>query len=201
MRFMKPFIFALALVLPVAVFGKNATSTCHVKFAVVYIDHLNNTYHGLDAKARKDVEKKLSKNGDVCYVSEDDADYVFFVHTQPAVYHGVKTTQTTNTQSNPVNGTITDASGNNAGSVSGTVDTTTTTTSSAPYQVDYSVFLLNILRPHTEDGKTTYATVHTLEQKGLYNTMYGMGYGKGKHPLQNVVIDAAKWLHENNYGR
>jgi hypothetical protein len=199
---MKPFMFFLALVLsPVSLWGKKAALPCQVKFAVVYIDHLNNTYHGLDASARKDVEKKLSKNGDVCYASEDEAEYVFFVHTQPAVYHGVKTTQTTSTQSNPVNGTITDTNGNSAGTMSGTVDTTTTTSSSAPYQVDYSVFLLNILRPHNEAGKTTYTTVHTLEQKGLYNTMYGIGYGKGKHPLPNVVIDAAKWLRENNYGR
>jgi hypothetical protein len=31
--------------------------------------------------------------------------------------------------------------------------------------------------------------------------MYGIGYGKGKHPIPNVIDAAAKWLHENNLGK
>jgi hypothetical protein len=62
------------------------------------------------------------------------------------------------------------------------------------------VFILNILVPHTKEGSTekTFTTLHTFDQKGLYNTMYGIGYGKGKNPVVNVVDAAAKWLHENN---
>ena len=82
--------------------------------------------------------------------------------------------------------------------ISGTADTTTTTTSSVPYEVDYSVYILNIMVPHQGSEPTT---LHTLDQKGLYNTMYGIGYGKGKHPIANVIDAAAKWLHENNLGR
>jgi len=28
----------------------------------------------------------------------------------------------------------------------------------------------------------------------MYNTIYGIGYGKGKNPIVNVVDAAAKWL-------
>ena len=81
--------------------------------------------------------------------------------------------------------------------------TTTTTTSSVPYEVDYSVFILNIMVPHLEEGSTekTFTTLRSFDQKGLYNTLYGIGYGKGKNPIVNVVDTAAKWLHENNLGR
>jgi hypothetical protein len=108
------------------------------------------------------------------------------------------------TDSNPVNGTITDQNGNTS-TVSGTIDmtTTTTSTSSVPYEVDYSVFFLDILVPYTKEGSTepSYRVLRTFDQKGLYNTMYGIGYGKGKHPIPNVIDSAAKWLHENNLGK
>jgi hypothetical protein len=29
----------------------------------------------------------------------------------------------------------------------------------------------------------------------------GIGYGKGKNPIINVIDTAAKWLHENNLGK
>jgi hypothetical protein len=204
---MKPIMVLLILiVLPVSAAAKKPTPTCNVKFAIVYIDYLDNTYHRLEEKTRKDVENKLSKFGDVCYVPEEEnAEYIFFIHTKPATYHGVRTTETTstNTNSNPVNGTITDQSGNTA-NINGTIDTTTTTTSSSsvPYQVDYNVFILNILKPRKDaSGQTAYTTIHTFDQKGLYKTMYGVGYGKGKHPLANVIDAATKWLRENQYGR
>jgi hypothetical protein len=139
----------------------------------------------------------------VCYTSDEaSADYVFFVHTTPAVYHGARTTSSTSTNSNPVSGTITDQNGNTS-TISGTEDTTTTTTSSVPYEVDYSVFLLNIMVPHLNDGdkEKTFTILRTFDQKGLYHTMYGIGYGKGKNPIVNVVDAGAKWLHENNLGR
>jgi hypothetical protein len=110
----------------------------------------------------------------------------------------------THTDTAPVTGTITDDSGDTS-TINGTIDTTstTTTTSSVPYEVDYSDYILNIMVPHLADGATerTYSTLWTLDQKGLYRTIYGIGYGKGKNPIVNVVDAAAKWLHENNLGK
>jgi hypothetical protein len=197
---------ALASAVPVSA-HKKPVQDCKVSFAFVYIDRLSNTNRGLQGKQLKQVEEKLAKYGDVCYSADETAaDYVFFVHTTPAVYHGVRTTSdtATHTDTNPVSGTITDENGDTS-TINGTVDTTTTTTttSSVPYQVDYSVFILNIMVPHPEEGSTnkTFTVLRTFDQKGLYNTIYGIGYGKGKNPIVNVIDAAAKWLHENNLGR
>ena len=186
---------------------KKPPQTCSVNFAYVYIDRLDNTYRGLQGKELKQVQDKLANYGDVCYApDESKADYIFFIHTKPAVYHGVHTSSqtTTHTDSNPVSGTVTDENGN-VSTVNGTVDTTTrtTTTTSTPYEVDYSVFILDILVPHRQEGATepTFVRLHTFDQKGLYHTIYGIGYGKGKHPIVNVIDTAAKWLHENNLGK
>jgi hypothetical protein len=195
--------FVVLLTSTPAFANKTPPQICKVTFAFVYVDRLDNIYRGIQGKQVEEVQKKLSKYGDVCYTADEaKADYVFFIHTKPAVYHGVQTTSNTTTHSDPVSGTITDQSGNTA-TVNGTVDTTTTTTSSAPYEVDYSVFILNILIPHTKEGSTekTFTTLHTLDQKGLYHTIYGIGYGKGKNPIISVVDAAAKWLHENNLGK
>jgi len=183
--------------------NKKPVQDCKVKFAFVYVDRLDNTNRGLQGKQLKQVEEKLSKYGDVCYTSDENtADYVFFVHTTLAVYHGVRTTSDTSTHSDPVSGTVTDQNGNTS-TVNGTVDTTTTTTSSVPYEVDYSVFILNVMVPHAKEGSTekTFTILRTFDQKGLYHTMYGIGYGKGKNPIVNVIDAAAKWLHENNLGK
>jgi len=51
---------------------------CKVTFAVVYLDRLNNTNNGIPLKHVKDVEKKLSKYGDVCYAGDKKADLLFF---------------------------------------------------------------------------------------------------------------------------
>src|ERR1700686_736356 len=182
MKFTLSLFLALAAVAP-AYSNKKPVQSCKVSFAVVYVDRLDNTYRGLQGKQLPDVQKKLSNYGDVCYAADETtADYVFFVHTKPAVYRGVQTTTSTHTDSNPVNGTITDQSGNTS-TISGTADTTTTTTSSVPDEVDYSVFILNIMVPHQGSAPTT---LHTFDQKGLYNKIYGFGYGKGKNPIVNV---------------
>jgi hypothetical protein len=196
-KFTLRIFFALVAATP-AFADKKPVQTCKVNFAVVYVDRLDNTYRGLQGKQLPDVQKKLSNYGDVCYTADENAaDYVFFVHTKPAVYHGVRTTTNTDTHTNPINGTITDQNGNTS-TISGTEDATTTTTSSVPYEVDYSVFILNIMVPHQGSAPTT---LHTLDQKGLYRRIYGIGYGKGKNPVVNVIDAAAKWLHENNLGK
>ncbi len=202
MKFTLGLLLALAVATPTLA-NKKPAQNCKVNFAVVYVDRLDNINRGMQGKQLEQVQDKISKYGDVCYTADETAaDYVFFVHTKPAVYHGVRTTSNSSTDSNPVNGTITDQNGNTS-TISGTVDTTTTTTSSVPYDVDYSVFILNIMVPHLEEGSTdrTFTILRTFDQKGLYHMVYGIGYGKGKNPVVNVIDAAAKWLHENNLGK
>lgn len=57
--------------------------------------------------------------------------------------------------------------------------------------------------PHLKEESTekTFTTLRTFDQKGLYRKIYGIGYGKGKHPGVSVIDSAAKWLHENNLGK
>ena len=162
---------------------------CKVAFAVVYLDRLNNTNNGIPAKNVKDVEKKLSKYGDVCYAGDKKADLVFFIHTTPAVYHGTRVYTDTSTST----AAVTDGNGNSTAAAASTSSTT-----AVPYTVDYSVFILDI-ESQQPDG--SYKILRTLDQKGLYNTMYGIGYGKGKHPIPNVIDAGVKWLHENNLGK
>jgi hypothetical protein len=208
MRFLLGIFLFSVSVMP-AMAGKKPIQDCKVSFAFVYIDRLDNTYRGIQGKELKEVQKRLSKYGDVCYTgNEEAADFVFFVHTKPAVYHGVQTTSntSTHTDSSPVSGTITDEDGNRS-TISGTVDTTTTTTttSSVPYEVEYSVFILDILSIQHKwvsgEVKPVFTRIHTFDQKGLYHTIYGIGYGKGKKPIISVIDAAAKWLHENNLGK
>lgn len=33
-----------------------------------------------------------------------------------------------------------------------------------------------------------------------YHTIYGIGYGKGKHPIPNVIEAGAQWLHDSYIG-
>src|SRR5258708_39981428 len=100
--------FVLAAAAP-AWANKKPVQDCKVSFAFVYVDRLNNTNRGIQGKQLKDVQKKLSKYGDVCYTdNESAAEFVFFVHTNPAVYHGVHTYSSTSshTDSKPVSATI-----------------------------------------------------------------------------------------------
>lgn len=190
---------SVLLLLASPAFAKNPPQTCTVKFGFAYTDKLDNSYRGIQGKELRQTQDKLKKYGDVCYTADEtSADYIFFVHTKPAVYHGVHTTSSTSTstETNPVSGTITDENGNRS-RVNGTVETTTTTktSSSVPEEVEYDVYILDIMVPSRD--RTTYTRLRTFDQKSLHSTMYGIGYGKGKHPIVNVIDAAAKWLHEN----
>ena len=155
---------------------------------MVYLDRLNNTNNGIPAKSVKDIEKRLSAYGDVCYTADKTSDLVFFIHTNPAVYHGNRIYTNNSTSA----AAVSDSSGNAAAAAASSSSTT-----AVPYSVDYSVFILDIEKQQA-DG--TYRILRTLDQKGLYNTIYGIGYGKGKHPIPNLLDAGAKWLHENNLG-
>jgi hypothetical protein len=182
-------VFLLAMTAVPAFCNSKPAQECKVTFGVVYLDRLNNTNNGIPQKDVKDVEKKLSRFGDVCYAADKKPDLIFFIHTTPAVYHGTHV-YTDNSTSDAA---VTDGNGTAAAAAA-----SSSTTTAVPYTVDYSVFILDIEIPQP-DG--TFKTLRTLDQKGLYNTLYGIGYSKGKHPLPNVIVAAAQWLHENNLGK
>ncbi len=161
---------------------------CKVTFSVAYLDRLNNINNGIPEANLKDIQKKLSDFGDVCYATGKKADLIFFIHTTPAVYHG--THVYTNNSSSAAAATSDDGSAAAAAASS-------SSTTAVPYTVDYSVYILDIEIPQ-QDG--TFKILRTLDQKGLYHTIYGIGYGKGKHPIPNVILAGAGWLHDDYLG-
>jgi len=164
------------------------TPTCKVTFSVAYLDRLNNLNTTIPPANLKDIQKRLDQFGDVCYSADPKAGLVFFIHTTPAVYHG--THVYTNNSSSAAAATSEDGSAAAAAASS-------SSTTAVPYEVDYSVFILDIEQPQ-QDG--SFKILHTLDQKGLYHTIYGIGYGKGKHPLPNVIEAATQWLHDDYLG-
>src|SRR5271170_4820384 len=110
MKFTISLLLALSVATP-ALANKKPVQDCKVTFGFVYVDRLDNTSQEIKGKQLQEVQKKLSKYGDVCYADDGTtADYVFFVHTKPAVYHGVQTASntSTHTDSTPVTATVTD---------------------------------------------------------------------------------------------
>jgi len=206
MRIFSSLLLIVATTTPVL--AKKPEQTCKVTFGLECTDSLGNDLRGIHEKKHlKQVQSKLNKYGDVCYTDDHlNADYIFYVHTKPATYHGVRTFSNTETHTDtaPMSGTMRDEDGNTS-RVSGTVDTTTrtTTTTSTPYEVDYDIFILDIMVPHQTEGSTerAYTRLRTFAQSGLYNTIYGIGFGNGKNPIVNVIDAAAKWLHKNNLAR
>jgi hypothetical protein len=182
-------VFLFAVTAAPTLCNNKPVQECKVTFGVVYLDKLNNTNNGIPQKDVKDVEKKLSKFGDVRYAADQKPDLIFFIHTTPAVYHGTRVYTDNSTSA----AAVTDGNGNSAAAAA-----SSSTTTAVPYTVDYSVFILDIEIPQP-DG--SFKILRTLDQKGLYNTLYGIGYGKGKHPLPSVIVAAAQWLHDNNLGK
>ena len=143
---------------------------------------------GIPKNSQKDLDKRLGKYGDVCWAGDGQkGDLVFFIHTAPAIYHGhrVYTNQSTSSSA---------AAAGDSAAVSSASSTSTT---AVPYSVDYSVYYLDVELPMPEDK---FQVLHTVDQKGLYNTIYGIGYGKGKHPIPNVIDAAASWVHTSYLG-
>jgi len=179
----------LSLTTIAAIASPKPIPTCSVTFSVAYLDRLNNLTTSIPAANLKDIEKRLGQYGDVCYAEDRKADLVFFIHTTPAVYHGA------HVYTNNSSSTAAVADGNGSAAAAAASSSSTT---AVPYSVDYSVFILDIDVPQS-DG--TFKIVHTVDQKGLYHTIYGIGYGKGKHPLPNVIDAGAKWVHEDFIGK
>lgn len=158
---------------------------CKVSFSVVYLDRLNNYNVGVPAKSLKDIQSRLSKFGDVCYQADQKGDLVFFIHTTPAVYHGHRVY----TNNSSAAAAATNGNGDAAAAAASSSSTT-----AVPYDVDYSVFILDVELPGA-DGNSR--VLRTFDQKALFHTIYGIGYGKGKHPIPNVIEAAAGWVHES----
>jgi hypothetical protein len=109
----------------------------------------------------------------------------------PDTYHGTRVVTDTETHNSPVSGTVTDQEGNTA-DIDATVKTTTTSSTAVPYSFDYGIYTLSVER-QLPDGK--YVVLHRFEQKGIYNTLYGVPLGgKGHHPAHAVIEEAAEWI-------
>ena len=55
---------------------------------------------------------------------------------------------------------------------------------------EYGIFTLT-LEEKTPEG---YKARHRFQEKGIYTRVYGFPVGRGHHPVQAVVEDAAKWV-------
>jgi hypothetical protein len=183
-----PTIAYLVLSAGMALASPKPVQNCKVTFSVAYLDRLNNMNNGIPAASLKDIQKKLSEFGDVCYSADPKTDLIFFIHTTPAVYHG------THVYTNNSSSAAAAADGDGGAAAAAA---SSSSTIAVPYAVDYSVFILDIEQPQP-DG--TFKILRTLDQKGLYHTIYGIGYGKGKHPLPNIIEAGAQWLHDDYLG-
>jgi hypothetical protein len=162
-------------------------------------DTLQNINQGLLASGFKEkdglkwLEKMYKKYPDVCYVAPNTREsIVFLIIATPAVYHGTQIeTQTHNTRST-TSGTVTDSEGNSA-DIDATSTGTTESSVAVPYEVNYSSFTLTVER---KAGNGNFVALRRFRVEGLYHYAYGVSWGKGKHPIANVMEDAIKWIHE-----
>lgn len=164
------------------------------QFSVVTQDKLKNLKQGLSADDQKWFREKVEKkNPAVCYVDPaPGVSLVFLIIVTPDTYHGTRVVTDTSTNSSPTSGTITDESGNTA-SYSGTQQTTTSSSTAVPYSFEYGIYTLSVER-QLKDG--SYVVLHRFQQKGIYNTMYGIPLGgKGHHPAHAVIQEAAEWIN------
>lgn len=190
---------------------------CKVSYYVIQQDTLHNVNQGLLAvfsttgtvssserspeKALKDAQnwlKKMAKKyPDVCYVPPNAQETVeFVIVTGRAIYHGtsVQTYSSPTSSTSTTTGTVTDDDGNTA-SVDAQTETTGTTSSSVavPYETPYNILTLTVERKKT-DGH--FEPLRRFQMNSLHPVVYGISFGKGKHPIANVMEEAIKWIHE-----
>ena len=159
------------------------------KFTVVTEDKLGNIKQGLDADGIKWIQKTLKKYPSVCYTDPGPSvPLVLWIAVSPDTYHGTKVVHHTSTE--PVSGTVYDSSTGSTSTVTGT--TTTTSSTTVPYSFEYGIYTLSVQRKK-QDG--SFETAHRFQQKGIYNTLYGIPLGgRGHHPAHAVIEDAMKWM-------
>lgn len=195
----------------------NLPAPCKVSYYVIQEDTLHNINQGLLAvssttgtvsgsekspkKALKDAQnwlKKMAKKyPDVCYVPANAQETVeFVIVTNRSIYHGtsVETRSSPTSSSSTTTGTVTDDEGNTA-SVDAQTDTTGTTSSSVavPYETPYNILTLTVERKKP-DGH--FEPLRRFQMNSLHPVVYGISFGKGKHPIANVMEEAIKWIHE-----
>jgi hypothetical protein len=183
----------LALSAVLCISSSAQTSRPCTQFSVVTQDRLKNFNQGLSLLDQKWFREKVEKkNPSVCYVNPSpQIPLVFFIAVTPDPYHGTRVVTNTPTASNPVNATVTDQDGNTS-EVSGTVQSTSTSSTAVPYSFEYGIYTLSV-ELQQKDG--AFVVLHRFEQKGIYNTLYGIPLGgKGHHPAHAVIEEAANWI-------
>lgn len=180
-------------------------ASCKMFYSVLEEDALNNVNQGLVAtfstsgtysskekspqEAVKDAAKWLKqmakKYPDVCYASPNTTESVeFVIMTSRAVYHGTEVESRSHNVTNSSGQAETDDNG----------DTIQTTSSVAvPYETNYNVLTLTVEKKKA-DGK--YEPLRRFQMSSLHPVVYGISFGKGKHPIANVMEEAIKWIHE-----
>ena len=152
------------------------------RFRWAYLDRLNNLNTTVPQKSLKDIQKKLDELGDVCYSDSAKTDLVFFIHTTPAVYHG--THVYTNNSSSAA--AVSDGDGGGAAAAS-----TSTSTTAVPFEVDYSVFILDI-ETRQPDGTFKYPS-NPRSEGPIPHDLWDW-IRKGQAPAANVIEAGARWL-------
>ena len=184
----------LALTFVVSAASTAQTPSACIPFTVVTQDKLKNVKEGLSPDDAKWFREKMAKKyPGVCYADPTPtASTVFYITITPDTYNGTRIVNQTSTQATPVSGTITDQNGN-VSQVNGTEQTTTTSSTAVPYSFEYGIFTLTV-QSRRSDG--TFEVVQTFQQKGIYNTLYGIPLGgRGHHPAHAVIEDAVKWVN------
>lgn len=179
-------------------------SSCRVLYSMVEQDALHNLNQGLPASGIKDkngqkwLEKMYKRYPDVCYVAPNrGASIVFFIAATPAVYHGTTVESQTQSTQYSTSGTITNSNGNSADANANTMETSQGYVD-VPYEVDYNSFTLTVERlvVDRKTGERRYMALRRFRVDGLYHVVYGFSWGKGKHPITNVMEEAIQWIHD-----
>lgn len=169
----------------------DAPSSCKVLYSMIEEDTLHNVNQGLLASgfSEKDglkwLKKMYKKYPDVCYVTPNTKEsIVFVIIATPAEYHGALIENKSHN--------VTDSNGQAERDDSGNTIQTTSSVA-VPYQVNYSSFTLTVERKLAEGH---FESLRRFRVEGLYHWAYGLSWGKGKHPVENVMEDAIKWIHQ-----
>lgn len=184
-------VFALLFFAATANAQTGHPASCKVLYSMIEEDTLRNVNQGLIASGIKEkdglkwLEKMYKKYPDVCYTAPNTGESVDFVIIEtPAVYHGTRVETDSHAVTNSSGQAETDSDGN-------TVQTTNSV--AVPYEAKYGVFTLTVVRK-SNDGH--FQPVRRFKVDGLYHMAYGISWGKGKHPVVNVMEDAIKWIHD-----
>jgi hypothetical protein len=181
---------ALALLLFSAFAAAQTSSACKVTFGVVAEDDLDNIHQGLSPKTLQWFDKKMQpKHPDLCY-SNGAAPVVFFFSTKPAIYHGTRVVTNSTTTSAPVNGTVTNTSGEEVGTFQGETQTTSTSSTAVPYEVNYDLLYLSI---ETKQANGTWKVVHNFGGSTLHPTLAGFCI-RNCHPTNATIEKALNWI-------